>query len=104
MITIENNRLYIDGTFYCYASHQISVPIDSHCHISFSHRHGRNLINIAGKYWMGDNDGSLPLPDITIGSVIGSNGMLCDASAMVKLTEYLHYKEDIGVNAKIRIK
>lgn len=104
MIEIENNRLYIDGLFVCYAAHNIDVPFDGSCYISYSHRHGRNLANCGGKYWLGDSDGSLPNPDVVIGHVVGPNGLLPDLSTMERLTEYMQVKEDDGLNVRIVIK
>jgi hypothetical protein len=103
MIEIEGNRLYIDGLFVCYATHQISSPVDATCYLSFSHRHGCNLVNVAGQYWLGDDDGSLPRADIVIGHVVGPNGLLPDPSTMVRITEYLQVKEDDGRNVRIKV-
>lgn len=104
MIEIDYNRLYINGIFICYATHQIPHPISDHCYISYAHRYGRDLINVAGKYWMGDNDGSLPLPDICIGNVVGVEGVLPDSDVMEKVFMYIQNKEDVGLNVNIKVK
>lgn len=103
MIEIDNNRLYLDGVFLCYAEHSIHNPINSDCYLSFSHRYGRTLILVNGKAWLGCSDGSLPNPDIVIGSVIGPNGLLPDFSTMERLINYLQDKEDLGINVKIKV-
>lgn len=103
MIEIENNRLYINGLFTAYAAHQIPDPIDGHCYISFSHRHGRNLLSCAGKAWLGDNDGSLPHCDVIIGRVVGPDGLLPDPSIMELIIGHIESREDQGVNTRIKV-
>lgn len=103
LIEIEGNRLYVKGLFVCYAEHAIPDPISGNCYISFSHRHGRNLILVDGKAWLGHDDGSRPRPDIVIGHVVGPDGLLSDPSAMAVITEHLQAREDDGLSSYIKV-
>jgi len=104
MIEIEGNRLYWNGLFTCYADHQISGALVSTVSVMYSHRHGKNLLNIGGKYWLGDNDGSLPCPDILIGHVVGSNGLLPDSGSLHHLMEMIQARDDDGLQTKVMVK
>lgn len=104
VIEIENNRLYINGVFKYYAAHSLHDTVDGNCYISFSHRHGRNLVCVDGKAWLGDNDGTMPSPDIVVGSVVSLDGLLPDPSAMVVVMEHIQTREDDGLNTRIKVK
>jgi hypothetical protein len=103
MIEIEGNRLYWNGVKQCYVEHKVPVPFSGHCYVSYSHRHGRNLISCAGKAWLGDDDGSLPRPDIVIGHVIGPNGLLPDSGSMEHLVALLEARDDDGLNTTVKV-
>jgi hypothetical protein len=103
MIEIEGNRLYWNGLFTCYASHQISADVVTSVSVMFSHRHSRVLLNAGGKYWIGSNDGSLPNPDIVVGHVVGPNGLLPDPASMERLIELVQVRDDDGLQTRLRI-
>jgi hypothetical protein len=103
MIEIDGNRVYVKGLFCCYASHSLPAPISGDCGVMFSHRHGRNLVNVAGEAWLGDNDGSLPNPDIVIGHVVGPDGLLPDAGAMEHIVNIIQVREDDGLTTRIKV-
>lgn len=102
-LEVNGNRVYWNKIFCCYAEHSISTPVVGDCCILFSHRHGRNLLNIAGLYWMGDNDNSLPKPDVVIGSVVGPDGILPDAGSFEHLMNLVQVREDDGLSTKGKI-
>lgn len=104
MIEVEGNRLYLGGVFVCYAAYALPKPISGHCYLSFSHRHGRDLLSCDGKAWMGDNDGSMPGPDIVIGRVVSSTGLVPDPEVMGQIVKFVQSREDEGRNTKVEIK
>lgn len=103
VIEIEGNRLYWNGVKLCYAAHTLLEPLIGDCYISYSHRHQRDLILCAGTAWMGTNNGALPAPDIVIGSVVGSNGLLPDDGCMEHLIALIQAREDDGLKTKVRV-
>ena len=103
MILIEQNRLYWNGVSICFASHSLPNVVDGVCSVLYCHSLGRTLVNVDGKYWMGDRDGALPEPDIIIGQVVGSCGLLNDPETMTRVIELIQVREDDGLQTKIKV-
>ena len=97
-LRVVGNRVYWKSVRVCYANPALPRSLSGDCRVAFSHRHGRLLINIAGTVWVGDDDGSMPRPEVVIGSVVGPSGLLPDPAMMQHLIELIQVREDDGLN------
>jgi hypothetical protein len=63
------------------------------------------LVNIADSVWVGDDDGSLPRPEVVIGSVVSESGLLPDPVSLSRLIAMIQTCEDEGfaVLAKVEV-
>ncbi len=100
MLEVVANRVYWNKVFCCYAEHSVPSRTAGDACVLYSHRHQRNLISVAGDYWLGDDDGSLPKPDIVIGTVVSGTGLLPDPGMMEHIVELIQVREDDGLSTK----